>query len=172
MKYHFFGGDRLDIKTLFDYNWYSRRKFLKNMAELPWKKVTESSGASFDCIRNIFVHSLQSEQFWIRRLSGKSTEGIYSTPFTKFAVLKIIQEYANKVEDETKKYLGTLTKEKLNSKFEYKGRDGKLRYYRIEDVLLHVIEEEIHHRGELLCIYWQNDIRPPYTSYMAYKSRT
>jgi len=76
------------------------------------------------------------------------------------------------VEDETKKYLGTLTKEKLNSKFEYKGRDGKLRYYRIEDVLLHVIEEEIHHRGELLCIYWQNDIRPPYTSYMAYKSRT
>jgi uncharacterized damage-inducible protein DinB len=141
------------------------------MTDLPWKKLTESCGASFDCIRNIFVHSLQSEQFWIRRLSGKSTEGIYSTPFSKFANLKMVQEYANKVEEEIKKFLETLTKEKLNDKFEYKGRDGKLRYYRIEDVLLHVIEEEIHHRGELLCIYWQNNIRPPYTSYMTFKNQ-
>ena len=39
---------------------------------------------------------------------------------------------------------------------------------KIEDILMHVIEEEIHHRGELLCIYWQNDIKPPYTSYMGY----
>ena len=85
----------LDIKTLFAYNWYSRRRFLQIMAELPWKKVPESCGASFDCIRNIFVHGLQSEQFWIRRLSVKSTEGIYSVPFAKFANLKRIQEYAN-----------------------------------------------------------------------------
>jgi uncharacterized damage-inducible protein DinB len=33
---------------------------------------------------------------------------------------------------------------------------------------MHVIEEEIHHRGELLCIYWQNDITPPHTSYTGY----
>jgi len=50
------------------------------MAELPWKKVTESNGASFDCIRNIFVHSLQSEQFWISHLSDKSTEEFIALP--------------------------------------------------------------------------------------------
>jgi uncharacterized damage-inducible protein DinB len=42
----------------------------------------------------------------------------------------------------------------------------------IEDILMHVIEEEIHHRGELLCIYWQNDFNPPYTSYTGYVDYT
>jgi len=161
----------LNIKDLFGYNWHSRRAFLKSMAEIPWEKVVENCGASFDCIRNIFVHSLQAEQAWIRRLSGKSTEGIWETPFTKFADIHVIEEYADKVEAETNEYLKTLTDEKLNSVFEFKGRDGKINRYRIEDVLMHLVEEEIHHRGELLCIYWQHDIQPPYISYMAYKGQ-
>jgi len=161
----------LDIKELFGYNWYSRRKFLESMAEIPWGKVVESCGASFDSIRDIFVHSLQAEQFWIRRLGGKSTEGIYDTPFTKFADVNSIQEYASKVEAETNEYLETLTDEKLDIVFEFKGRDGKMNRHKIEDILMHVVEEEIHHRGELLCIYWQHDIQPPYTSYTAYRGQ-
>lgn len=141
------------------------------MAEIPWEKVIESCGASFDCIRDIFVHSLQSEQFWIKRLSGKSTEGIFGTPFTKFTNVNAIREYADKVEADTNKYLETLTEEKLKSVFEFKGRDGKINQYMIEDILMHVVEEELHHRGELLCIYWQSDIQPPYTSYMAFRSQ-
>jgi len=158
----------MNIKNLFDYNWYSRRRILKSMGEIPWKKVVESCGASFDCVRDIFIHSLQAEQFWIRRLSGKNTEEIFKTPFSKFANIKTIQEYADEVEAETKEYLKSLTDEKLQSVFEYKGWDGKTRQNKIEDILMHVIEEEIHHRGELLCIYWQNDINPPYTSYTEY----
>ena len=161
----------LKIKDLFGYNWFSRREFLKSMAAIPWETVTESCGASFDCIRNIFVHSLQAEQSWVRRLSGKSAKGIYGTPFTNFADLNAIQEYADNVEAETNEYLEALKEEMLDSIFEFKGRDGKIRRHKVEDVLIHVVEEEIHHRGELLCIYWQHDIRPPYTSYMAYKGQ-
>lgn len=160
----------LDIKELFDYNWYSRKEFLKSMAEIPWEKVVESCGASFDCIRDIFVHSLQAEQFWIRRLTGENTDEIFNMPFTKFADVDTLKEYANKVEAETSNYLRTLTDEKLSSVFEFKGRDGKINRHSIEDILMHVIEEEIHHRGELLCIYWQGDLKPPYVSYTAYKS--
>jgi uncharacterized damage-inducible protein DinB len=158
----------MDIKNLFGYNWYSRRKILKSMAEIPWEKIVESCGASFDCVRDIVVHSLQAEQFWIRRLSRKNVEGIFDTPFSKFSNIDTIQEYADKVEVETNEYLKTLTDEKLHSVFEFKGWTGKTNWNKIEDILMHVIEEEIHHRGELLCIYWQNDIKPPYTSYMSY----
>jgi uncharacterized damage-inducible protein DinB len=162
----------LNINYLFGYNWYSRRRLLKSMAEIPWDTVIESTGASFDSIRDIFVHSLQAEQSWIRRLGGKSAEGIYSTPFTKYSDIKSIQEYADKVEDETNEYLEKLTNQKLQSVFEYKGRDGNINRNETEDVLMHVIEEEIHHRGEILCIYWQHDIQPPYISYTTYKGRT
>ncbi|MGD0029564.1 MAG: DinB family protein [Candidatus Bathyarchaeia archaeon] len=162
----------MNIKDLFGYNWYSRRRFLKSMAEIPWQTVVESSGASFDSIRDIFVHSLQAEHLWIRRLSGKSIEGIYNAPFTQYMNCKSIQEYADKVEAETNDYLSTLTDEKLQSTFEFKGRDGNTYKNKIEDTLMHVVEEEIHHRGEILCIYWQHDIQPPYTSYTTYKNQT
>jgi uncharacterized damage-inducible protein DinB len=138
------------------------------MAEIRWEKVVEGCGASFDCIRDIFVHSLQAEQFWIRLLSRKNAEGVFDTPFSKFVSINTIQEYADEVEAETNEYLKTLTDEKLQSVFEFKGWDGKTNRNKIEDILMHVIEEEIHHRGELLCIYWQNDIKPPYTSYTGY----
>jgi uncharacterized damage-inducible protein DinB len=142
------------------------------MAEIPWETVTESCGASFDCIRDIFVHSLQAEQFWIRRLSGKSAEGIWRTPFSKFTSVNDIQEFANMVEAETNEYLKTLKDKDLGTVFEFTGRDGKINRHKIEDILMHTVEEEIHHRGELLCIYWQHDIQPPYASYMEYKRQT
>jgi len=141
------------------------------MAEIPWETVTESSGASFDSIRDIFVHSLQAEHFWIRRLSGRSTEGVYGAPFTKYAEINSIKEYADTVEAETNKYLEKLTNQELQSVFEYKGRDGNINRNFTEDVLMHVVEEEIHHRGEILCIYWQHDIQPPYISYTTYKGQ-
>ena len=162
----------LNIKDLFRYNWYSRRRLLKSMAEISWTIVTESSGASYDSIRYIFIHSLQAEHFWIRRLSGKSTEGTFSTPFTKYVDINSIQEYADTVEAETNQYLEKLTDQKLQSVFEYTGRDGKVNQNKTEDILIHVVEEEIHHRGETLCIYWQHDIQPPYISYTAYKEQT
>jgi uncharacterized damage-inducible protein DinB len=158
----------MNIKNLFNYNWYARRRILKSMTEIPWNNVVESCGASFDCIRDIFIHSLQAEQFWIRRLSGKNIEEIFKTPFSKFADIHAVQAYADEVEAETNNYLKTLTDKQLQSVFEYKGWDGKTKQNKTEDILMHVIEEEIHHRGELLCIYWQNDITPPYSSYTGY----
>lgn len=161
----------VDIIDLFGYNWYSRRRFLKSMVEIPWETVTEECGASFESIRNIYVHSLQVEHVFIRSLRGKSTEGIYGSPFDDFTSVNEIKEYTDTVEKETNQYLATLTKETLDNVFEFKGGDGQINQYRIEDVLMLLVEEEIHHRGELLCIYWQHEIQPPYTNYLVYKDQ-
>lgn len=162
----------MNIKDLFAYNWYSRRRLLASMAEIPWKTVTENIGASFDSIRDIFVHSLQAEHFWIRRLNGKSTEGIYGAPYAKYVDINSIREYADIVETETNEYLAKLTDQDLRSVFEYKVRDGSTKRNETEDILMHIIEEEIHHRGEILCIYWQHEIEAPYISYTQYKVQT
>lgn len=158
----------MDIKDLFSYNWYARRQFLKSMSELPWERVVKSCGASFDSMRDIFVHSLQAELFWIRLLNGGNMKEVFETPFSKFPNIHAVKEYANKVEAETNEYIEQLTDEKLESFFESRGLDGKPKRNKIEDILMGVVEEEIHHRGELLCIYWQADLTPPHTSYLKY----
>lgn len=162
----------MNIKNLFAYNWYCRRKVLESMAKLPWRMVTENVGASFDSIRDIFIHSLQAEQFWIRRLQGKSTEGIYGAPYAKYADINSIREYADIVEAETNEYTAKLTDQGLRNVFEYKVRDGSTKHNETEDILMHIIEEEIHHRGEIMCIYWQHEIEAPYISYTQYKGQS
>jgi len=140
------------------------------MAEIPWHTVTEDVGASFASTRDIFVHCLDAEQVWIRRLEGSSTDRIYGpSSAADFPNINSIQKYADIVERETNEYLARLTDEKLRSSFEYKARDGKIKHNIIEDILMHVIEEEIHHRGEIMCIYWQHEIEAPYVSYTQYK---
>jgi uncharacterized damage-inducible protein DinB len=52
------------------------------------------------------------------------------------------------------------------------GKDNTMNRFRVEDILLHLIEEEIHHRGEILCLMWQINATPPYTSYTAYLKET
>jgi uncharacterized damage-inducible protein DinB len=40
--------------------------------------------------------------------------------------------------------------------------DGIRRKYIARDVLLHILtEEELHHRGEIMAILWQQDLQPP-----------
>jgi len=34
-----------------------------------------------------------------------------------------------------------------------------------EDVLIHVFEEEVHHRGELIAMLWQMGAEPPIMSW-------
>ena len=60
------------------------------------------------------------------------------------------------VETESREYLGGLTRMDLDKIY-----PNVQVPVRVEDVLMHVVEEEIHHRGELLCLMWQNDMEPP-----------
>lgn len=43
--------------------------------------------------------------------------------------------------------------------------DGATFSRSMEMILIHMIEEELQHRGELNCLFWQQDIDPPITSY-------
>jgi uncharacterized damage-inducible protein DinB len=39
--------------------------------------------------------------------------------------------------------------------------DGIRRSKKAIDVLIHVIAEELHHRGEIIAILWQMNLQPP-----------
>jgi uncharacterized damage-inducible protein DinB len=45
--------------------------------------------------------------------------------------------------------------------FRVKNDAGETIEVTAEDILIHVFEEEVHHRGELIALLWQMDIEPP-----------
>jgi uncharacterized damage-inducible protein DinB len=149
----------VDIRALFEYNWYCNRKFLESMAKLPWENVIEDRGASFGSMRDIFVHILEGEEGWLKTLaSGK----IDKRP-TVFKDIEAMKQYMDQVEGESRAYIAKLSQAQLTKEFKLRNNS-----FPVEDFLMHVVEEEIHHRGELLCLMWQIDSPPPYRSYLNY----
>jgi len=91
----------MDIKSLFEYNWYCRRKFLEGWARLPWETLIEDRGASFGSIRNIFLHSVGAERFWLRRL-GRRRMGKDKDYDRDFKNIESMRKYVDEVEAESK----------------------------------------------------------------------
>jgi uncharacterized damage-inducible protein DinB len=152
----------VDIKKLFAYNDAERRAFFKAFANISWDEFTENRGASFDSIRNIFVHTLNATDYWLDFLQKEKRER--AKKFEAYKTLKEIEEYMQHVENRMNTYLTSLSPEGLKKK--YKGRrNGKPETVTAEDILVHVFEEEIHHRGELIALFWQMDIQPPVIGY-------
>jgi len=163
----------VEIRALFEYNWYCRDKFLDAMAKLPWEKLVENREASFNSIRNIFIHSLEAEQAWLRRLALDKMEVWQSHDYERnFKDIEAMRKYMVEVEAESRTYLEKLEPGDLNKIFSWLGKDKTTNSFRVEDVLMHVVEEEIHHRGEILCLMWQINATPPYTSYTGYLAET
>ena len=61
-----------------------------------------------------------------------------------------------------------LDEEKLDSMFVAKMSEGKWRIG-LRQVLWHLVEEELQHRGELNVLFWQLDLDPPVTDLLDWK---
>jgi uncharacterized damage-inducible protein DinB len=62
-------------------------------------------------------------------------------------------------------YFESLTPERLEKTYATQNDAGKTVVVTAEDVLVHVFEEEVHHRGELIALLWQMNVEPPLMSW-------
>jgi uncharacterized damage-inducible protein DinB len=70
------------------------------------------------------------------------------------------------------KYLFNIKQEDLDKKVQRVNNDGVQRTSRVKDVLIHIITEELHHRGEMIAILWQMDIQPPDMGWLSTMKKT
>ena len=152
----------VDIKGLLAYNDAERRAFFKAFAKLPWKEFVKNREASFLSIRNIFIHTLNATDYWLDFLQKE--DQCSKRKFEEYKTLKEIGAYMELVENRMNKYLKSLSPEDLKKKYSGR-RNGKLETVTAEDILVHVFEEEVHHRGELIALFWQMGVKPPVIGY-------
>ena len=152
----------VDIKDLLAYNDVERRAFFKAFARLSWRDFTKNREASFDSIRNIFIHTLNATDYWLDFLQEENKRS--KKKFDEYKTLEEVEVYMRHVKKRMNNYLESLSPEDLKKK--YKGRRSeKPETITAEDVLVHVFEEEVHHRGELIALFWQMGIEPPVIGY-------
>jgi uncharacterized damage-inducible protein DinB len=153
----------VDIRDLLAYNDAERRAFFKAFTKLSWGEFIKNREASFHSIRNIFIHALNATDYWLDFLQSHNQRS--KRKFEEYKTLKEIGAYMQHVKKRMHDYLEMLSPENLKKKYEVSTGSGKPETVTAEDLLVHVFEEEVHHRGELIALFWQMDIKPPLIGY-------
>jgi len=81
--------------------------------------------------------------------------------YVEYENIEAIYEYVTHIEQRMKKYLDSLSTSKLKLKYALINDLNESVEVTVEDVLIHLFEEEVHHRGELIALFWQMNIEPP-----------
>jgi uncharacterized damage-inducible protein DinB len=149
----------VDIRELLEYNERVRHRYLETLKQMPWEEFTKNREASFHSMRNIFVHTLGAIEYWSDFLQATNLRS--KRKYDDYRTFEEVRTYVMQVEKRTHEYLDSLAKNGLNKEYTVKDDDGKTMKITAEDVLIHVFEEEVHHRGELIALLWQIGIEPP-----------
>jgi uncharacterized damage-inducible protein DinB len=149
----------VDIKALIEYNSRVRRSYFATFAKLPWEEFVKNHEASWHSMRNIFIHTLGAVDHWLDFLQNEKLRS--RRDFDDYKTIGDVQTYMERVERRMKDYLNSLTPESLNKKCVTTNDAGEKIEITAEDVLIHIFEEEVHHRGELIALLWQMGIEPP-----------
>jgi len=147
------------VKELLEYNGQVRQRYFQTLASIPWEELVRNREASFNSIRNIFVHTLKAMDHWLDVLMKE--HNYRAKQYDEYKDLEEIREYKDYVESRMQKYLDTSLSGKLLNKYIVENDIGETVEVTAEDILIHLFEEEVHHRGELIALLWQMNIEPP-----------
>ncbi len=101
----------VEIKKLLEYNEEVRHRYLENLAKLPWGEMTRNREASFQSLRNIFLHTLNVIDYWLDLLLDEELcAKIHNDEYTK---IDEIYEYMRQVEHRMRTYLTSLSPDGL-----------------------------------------------------------
>jgi uncharacterized damage-inducible protein DinB len=155
------------LKEWFRYNSYVRKKYLDALGKLPEQEITRDRGASFPSLIDIFAHVLDAYNIWYFRsgiLSEENRElegGIKS--------LEELREEEKKTDSAGMNFVEGLSAAALDKTFEISGEVNRWRFT-YGQMLWHLVEEELQHRGELNALFWQIDVDPPVTDWIDWKT--
>jgi len=149
----------VDVKSLLEYNDGARHRYFESLARLSWKEFIKNREASFNSFRNIFVHTLQAIDYWLDFLKKENLHS--KKEFDEFKTFEEVESYMRHVEKRMHGYLGSLSDGGLRKTYTVTGEEHKSTRITAEDILIHLFEEEVHHRGELNALLWQMGIDPP-----------
>jgi uncharacterized damage-inducible protein DinB len=149
----------VEVSQLLEYNEKVRHRYFESLAKLPWDEFVKNREASFHSLRNIFIHTLGAIDYWIDFLLKENMRS--RKKFDEYQTFQDVRAYMEHVETRMQEYFNALQIGGLEKKYTVTNDANETIEITAEDVLIHVFEEEVHHRGELIALLWQMGIEPP-----------
>ena len=158
----------MDITELVRFNHAARKTYLEALGRIPWEEVVKPRGASFDSMRDIFLHLTLVELRMVHyMIPGKLGDWV-ERPFDQFKDMETIRRLVAEVEEKTGNYLTKLTPEELKREVPMPWRKTPPNKANIEAILTQVVTEDLYHYGELIALLWQMGTEGTYLPYFQY----
>jgi uncharacterized damage-inducible protein DinB len=159
----------MDAEDLVRYNLFVRGLYYETLKKLPWAEVVKPRGASFDSMRNVFLHLTVVEDRWINYTLQNRFSEWKDPDFETYQTIDSLKNYLLHVKNSTENFLENLKPEDLQQMVTIPWGNKPETRITIETALCHMVMEDLVHYGELSALLWQLDVEPPYFAYWRYK---
>jgi uncharacterized damage-inducible protein DinB len=150
------------LREWFDYIAAARRGYFETFERLPAGELSRDRGASYPSLLDILAHSQGAMYYWIKNCSP----GAFPPPEPETGespTLAQLKEFEQYLQAHVQRFMTTLQEPDLQgtiSRPKRRASDHDCNLP-VRDVLWHLVEEELQHRGELNALLWQIDVEAP-----------
>ncbi|MFZ0891404.1 MAG: DinB family protein [Thermoplasmata archaeon] len=155
------------FRAWFAYIADARQGYLETFAKLPAAELSRDRSASYPTLLDIFAHSQGALYFWFQNCSTVPfpPQDAESDGPATVAVLRKDETY---LQTQIRAFMERLTEGELSRTIPVKRKQPSPHDCNvpIREVLWHLVEEELQHRGEINALLWQIDVEPPIASWI------
>jgi len=152
----------LDTKELYKYSSTVRRRFLEKLESLPWEEVTKNREASFYSMKNILIHMIDNEDWivnWV--ILNKAAEYKRERRSEEYTNMQMVRDHLEEVEKKTNAYMERADVKEMERRVNFTLSSGDNFDLSVEESLFQSFTEQLYHMGELIALFWQENIEPP-----------
>ena len=146
------------LRELFAYNYWARDRQNEACAALGQEQFQRPLSNSFSSVRDTLAHLVGVEWLWLERWCGRSPRALPAAE--EFPTLAAIAERWRAVEQGMREYLAGLNEEALARPLTYANLRGETWTYPLWRTLLHLVNHQTYHRGQVTTLLRQLGTRP------------
>ena len=156
------------LREFYDYNYWARDRQLEACAALSEEQFLRPMGSSFSSVRDTLAHLVAVEWIWHERWRGKSPNKADAQAFAAetFPNLAAIRDRSRAVERDVRSYLAGLSEQTLRQSLTYTNMKGETWTYPLWQTLLHVVNHQTYHRGQITTLLRQLGAAAPAIDYL------
>jgi uncharacterized damage-inducible protein DinB len=155
------------VGQIYEYNYWARDRQLEACRGLSEPQFLHPMGSSFSSMHDTLVHLVFAEWIWLKRFCGRSPRTLPSW-LNQLPTLNSIVRRWGTVELGMRKYLAEVDRETLIRPLFYVNMEGKKWTYPSWQVLLHLVNHQTYHRGQVTTLLRQLGKTPPSVDFLVY----
>lgn len=155
------------LSELYNYNYWARDRQLEACLKLSDEQFLRPMGSSFGSLRDTLAHLLVVEWVWHERFRGRSPRSIPEW-LQELQSAGTIGERWKGVERDLRAYIAALSPEALTHPLSYVNPQGEPWTYPLWQALLHLVNHQTYHRGQVTMLLRQLGAEPAAVDFLVY----